>query len=124
MASSIAEPLIVEDTWHDVPVALKFFHLQEMAVDASFELYTKSGQFWDHLANWAHQIDEEMINELFSLLFLLHDDKPRSPIFMDWLWKHSNQHNCPYWSILSFSWKIFFNELIGHCYVMAVMTAN
>jgi hypothetical protein len=105
--SGIAEPLIVEDTWRYVPVALKFSHLQKkIATDAGFVLYDESGQFQDCLAKWAHQIDEGMINELFSMLFLLHDE-PRSPAFMDWLHKHLHQHNCPYWSILSFFEDLF-----------------
>jgi hypothetical protein len=106
-------------------VALKFSRLQEkMAVDAGFDLFdtTMNPKFEDRLSEWAHRINKGMINELFSLLFLVHDD-PRSPAFMDWLHKHSDQQNCPFWSFLSFTWKTFFNKRIGR-YVTAVMTAN
>ncbi len=121
--TGISEPTIGEDTWRYVPVALKFSRLQEkMALDSGFNLFDDSPQFLDRLTDWAHRIDEKMINELFSLLFLVHDN-PQSPAFMDWLTKHSDQQNCPYWSILSFSWKTFFNKRIGR-YVTAVMTAN
>jgi hypothetical protein len=94
--TGIAEPTIVEDTWRYAPVALKMSRLQEkMALDAGFQLFDKTERCMDRLPEWVHQIDEGMINELFSLLFLVHNEK-RSPAFMDWLRKHSDQQNCPH----------------------------
>ena len=121
-STGISEPTIVEDTWRYLPVAIKFSKLQKMmSNDAGFPLFD-STLFKNRSSEWAEQMDEEMINELFSLLFLVHDD-PKSQAFNDWLQKHCDQQNCPHWSILGFAWKTFFCKQIGR-YVTAVITSN
>jgi hypothetical protein len=82
--TGIAGPQIVIDTWRYVPVAIKFSNLQKMMSKASgFELFDEE-QFPDRQFNWAQKIDDEVINELFSLLYLVHDD-PKSLAYYDWL---------------------------------------
>jgi hypothetical protein len=122
VSTGIAEPRIVADTWRYVPLALKFSNLQKkMAKQAGFQLFDKSG-YPDRIESWAQEIHKEMINELFSVLFLVHDD-PKSKAFSDWLLKHTDQQNCPDWSFLGFTWKTFFHASIGR-YVTGVVTAN
>ena len=120
--TGIAEPQIVVDTWRYIPVAKKFTELQRaMASEAGFELIDEA-LFPDRQYKWAQKIDEGVANELFSLLFLVHDD-PKSLAFSDWLQKHVDSQNCPHWSFLGFAWKTFFYQPIGR-YVTGVITAN
>jgi hypothetical protein len=113
---------VPEDTWRYVTAARKFSKLQElMAADAGYTLVDEL-EYPDRLEKWSHRIDEGVANELFSLLFLIHDDE-KSRAYSDWLAKHCDKQNCPHWSFLSFAWKTFFNKSIGR-YVTAVFTAN
>jgi hypothetical protein len=63
-----------------------------------------------------------VINELFSVLYLVHDD-PKSQAFADWLHKHVDSQNCPHWSFLGFAWKTSSCQPVGH-YVTGFVTAN
>ena len=92
-----------------------------MSKVSGFELFDES-EFPDRQRNWANKIDDGVMNELVSLLFLVHDD-PKSLAFADWLRKHVDAQNCPYWSFLGFAWKTFFYQPIGR-YVTGVVTAN
>ena len=115
-------PTILEDTWRYVPVAVKFSILQKMMVaEAGFNLFDKT-YFPDQMAKWSRMIDVGVDNEVFSLLFLVHDN-PKSPTFSDWLHKHCDRQNCLYWSFLGFAWKSLFNKAIGR-YVTSIVTAN
>jgi hypothetical protein len=103
-------------------MALKFSNLQKaMANKSGFEHFNTS-LFTDRQYSWAQNIDEEVINELFSLLYLVHNN-PKSQAFVDWLQKHIDVQNCPQWSFLGFAWKAFFHPPLGR-YVTGVMTAN
>jgi hypothetical protein len=122
VVTGIAGPQIVIDTWRYVPVAIKFSNLQKTMSKASgFELFDEE-QFPERQFNWAQKIDDEVINELFSLLYLVHDD-PKSLAYSDWLKKHVDSQNCPHWSFLGFAWKTFFYPPIGR-YITGVITAN
>jgi hypothetical protein len=120
--TGIAEPQITVDTWRYIPAAKKFTKLQQaMASEAGFQLIDES-RYPDRQFKWAQKIDEEVMNELFSLLYLVHDD-PKSLAFSDWLRKHVDSQNCPDWSFLGFTWHTFFHQPIGR-FVTGVMTAN
>jgi hypothetical protein len=122
LITGIAEPQIVVDTWRYIPVAKKFTKLQRaMATASGFKLFDET-LFPERQFKWAEKIDEGVMNELFSLLYLVHDD-PKSLAFSDWLRKHVDSQNCPHWSFLSFAWKTFFHQPIGR-YVTGVITAN
>jgi hypothetical protein len=94
MSTHIAEPRIVANTWQYIPLAVKFSNLQKkMAKQAGFQLFDES-EYPDRLKPWAQEIHKEMINELFSILFLVHDDS-KSKAFSHWLLKHTDQQNFP-----------------------------
>jgi hypothetical protein len=65
-----------------------------MASESGFQLIDES-IFPDRQFKWAEKIDPEVTNELFSLLYLIHDD-PKSLAFSDWLQKHVDSQNCPH----------------------------
>ena len=56
-----------------------------MAEQAGFDL-TDEAKLLDRLESWAQYIDKHMINKVFTLLFLVHND-PKSKAFLDWLLK-------------------------------------
>jgi hypothetical protein len=104
----IAKPKQVSGTKRYLKVKAKLMEMQRlMHGKAGFEIISDVLKFLRRLEEWGNQINNDNTFELFSLLYMVHNEEGNLSCHNN-LKYHCDKGTCPFWDFLACCWKHLF----------------